>query len=337
MSVEQEDGFMSSILGAMDAAPAPSPKATRKRKPSPDYRYALGDPSSDGPLDDGLAIDSGDDLYISPKKKTKVTSNGDLTPATERLAQLEVHSDYDSAADMSFDDLDIDAFMDVDDDEIDGKPQIKVEPVDFDTHKKSITATASAKKDSDATPTWLSLYDSLSVAESDTLGPLASSSPSSTSSTNFSALEPDGSLRFFWLDYLEHEGKLYFVGKLKDKASNAWVSCCITVEGIQRNLFVLPRERRVEQDEGGNVYDTDVVPTPQDVHSDFEMIRKEIGVKSWKGKFVKRKYAFSETDVPRGESQWLKVVYGFNGMFPFFHSIFCCNVYFRRTSDTHEC
>jgi DNA polymerase alpha subunit A len=332
----------------MDAAPAPSTTVTRKRKPSPDYSYLdssspvrapssvyrrphYGDTSSDGPLDDGLAEPLSDDLFMSPKKKAKMSSNGDMTPATERLAQLDVHSDYDSAADMSFDDLDMDAFMDVDDEEINGKPPVKVEPVE------PITSTSATKKELDATPSWLSLYDSLSVAEPDTLGPLASSSNSaSTNSSQISALEPDGSLRFYWLDYLEHEGKLYFVGKLKDKVSNAWVSCCVTVEGIQRNLFVLPREKRVERvDE--DVYETDVIPTPQDVHSDFELIRKQIGVKSWKGKFVKRKYAFGEVDVPRGESQWLKVVYGFNGMFNFFRSNSVVICIFRRASDTDEC
>ncbi|KAG6877195.1 hypothetical protein C0993_009512, partial [Termitomyces sp. T159_Od127] len=70
---------------------------------------------------------------------------------------------------------------------------------------------------------------------------------------------------------------------------------------------------RVEGDEDGNIHETDIIPSPQDVHADFEMIRKQIGVKSWKGKFVKRKYAFGEKEVPRGESQWLKVVYGFDG------------------------
>jgi DNA polymerase alpha subunit A len=274
-------------------------------------KWSLSEPSSDGPLDDGCYTT--EDLFTSPKKKAKVTT-GDITPATEGLAQLEVHSDYDSAADMAFDDLDMDAFMDVDEEEFNNKPQVTVEHVD------STTSALPAKKESNTTPSWLSLYDSLNVAEVDTLGPLTSSNSASANSSNISALEPDGSLRFYWLDYLEHEGRLYFVGKLKDKISNAWVSCCVTVEGIQRNLFVLPREKRVDQDEDGGVYDTDIVPTPQDVYSDFEMIRKQVGVKSWKGRFVKRRYAFGEKDVPRGESQWLKVVYGFNGMFTLYFS-----------------
>jgi DNA polymerase alpha subunit A len=245
---------------------------------------------------------------MSPKKRVKVTDNGAMTPATERLAQLDVDG-YDSA----FDDMDMDAFMEVDE-EFDRKPPVKSEPKDIKISKNSVPITIPSAKKEETAPSWLSVYDSLSVAEPDTLGPLASSSSTSSAASNVSALEPDGSLRFYWLDYLELDGKLYFIGKLKDKVTGVWVSCCITAEGIQRNLFVLPREKRVEQDEDGNMFDTDIVPSIQDVHGDFEMIRKQIGVKSWRGKFVKRKYAFGEKDVPRGESQWMKVVYGFNGM-----------------------
>jgi DNA polymerase alpha subunit A len=76
-------------------------------------------------------------------------------------------------------------------------------------------------------PSWLSVYDSLT----------SSSAHASTTST----LESDGSFRFFWLDHLEHEGVLYFIGKTLDRGTNAYVSCCVTVENLQRNLFVLPR------------------------------------------------------------------------------------------------
>ena len=103
------------------------------------------------------------------------------------------------------------------------------------------------------------------------------------------------------------------MGKLKDKVTGKWVSCCVTVEGIQRNLFVLQREKQVEQDDEGVMHDTDIVPSESDVYDDFDMIRRELGIKSWRAKWVKKKYAFGETDVPRGESSWMKVVYGFNG------------------------
>ncbi|KAG5643370.1 hypothetical protein DXG03_001018 [Asterophora parasitica] len=329
VSAEEEEDFMTSLMGGI-AAPTTSAstimnKMSRKRKPSPDNDFSdrsspaphdsrsyhggpsIADASSDGVLDDGVPEPPSDDLYMSPKKKVRITSSGGATPAIDRFAKLEVTSDY--ASDMSFDDLDMDAFMDVDDDESEVKPSVKVEARDI---KLSRDTKPGPSGDLDAKPTWLSVYDALTVAEPDTLGPLNATSTSSSSTSNISVLEPDGSLRFFWIEYLEQDGKIYFVGKLKDKASDDWVSCCITVEGIQRNLFVLPREKRCEAGEDGELHDTDIVPTQLDVHGDFEMMRKQVGVKAWKGKFVKRKYAFNEKDVPRGESQWLKIVYSFS-------------------------
>ena len=134
---------------------------------------------------------------------------------------------------------------------------------------------------------------------------------------HFSVLEDDGSLRFYWLDYLETGGKLYFIGKVQDKKTKAWVSICVTVENLERNLFVLPRERRIEEDEDGNEYETDEVPGLPDIYSDFDRLRKKVGIKSFKAKFVKRNYAFGEKDVPRGETQWMKVVYPFTGQSAF--------------------
>ncbi|KAG6896542.1 hypothetical protein C0992_007538 [Termitomyces sp. T32_za158] len=326
VSEAEEDEFMNSLLGGMDSvatsASAIASKVSRKRKQSPQYgvpnssspfrpelrrKSSFEDMSSDGYLDDGISEPPSDGYYMSPKKKFR-TTNGETTPTIERLASLEVASDWDPVSDTSLEDIDMDAFMGIDDEDLGVGTSIKAEPKEIKLTGRSLPAA-----DIDAKPSWLSVYDSLTVnSEADTFGPLASTTTPS-SSTKISALETDGSLRFFWLDYLEHEGKLYFVGKIKDKTSGAWVSCCVTVEGVQRNLFVLPRERRVEGDEDGNMHETDIMPSTQDVHADFEMIRKQIGVKSWKGKFVKRKYAFGEKEVPRGESQWLKVVYGFDG------------------------
>ena len=102
---------------------------------------------------------------------------------------------------MSFDDLDMDAFMDIDKDEVSEKLQVKAEPA---KHTMSASPT---KKKFDATPSWLSVYDSLSVTESDTLGPLTSSNATSSTPSQISAFEADGSLHFYCLDYLELNGK----------------------------------------------------------------------------------------------------------------------------------
>ena len=334
VSAEAEADFMSNLLGAIDSQPTPATGIirSRKRKPSPVQDTDSG-PSSPGPFDhdafragpsyedrssdvEELMVPSSDDHMFSPKKRIRVDS-GAATPATERLAQLDFNSGSD--ADMTFDeyaydDIDMDAFMDIDEDL--KKPAVKKKPIDTKLKQDVFnnTGTRKAKLHESGTPAWLSVYDSLSTTTSDTLEPLASAS-TSTTVKDTSVLEPDGSLRFFWLDYLELDGKIHFTGKLHDKVTGAWLSCCVTVEGLKRNLFALPREKIAEQDEDGNLVDTDVVPSLEDVYNDFDMIRKQLNIKSWKAKFVKRKYAFGEKKVPRGESQWLKVVYGFNGQF----------------------
>lgn len=325
---------MNSLLAGMDDIPVIPihQKKSRKRKPSPEYldsdppsprapRYSYRSAaksassdfegaSSDGMVDEAGPSVPGNDDFFSPKKKVK-TENYAISPAIDRMGRLGVDSgpeDYDASFDTSFDDVDMNAFMDVDD--MDVKP--KKEFTTALANKSLIMPTnGTAKKEEAGNPSWLSVYDSLSVVKDDSLGPLGAGS-ASVSSSKISALEPDGSLRFFWLDYLENEGKIHFIGKLKDKTSGVWVSCCVTVENLQRNLFVLPREKRVEQDDDGSFYETDEVPGMPDVYNDFDHVRKKVGIKTWKSKFVNRKYAFGEADVPK-DASWMKVVYGFNG------------------------
>ena len=68
----------------------------------------------------------------------------------------------------------------------------------------------------------------------------------SLSSAKVQALEEDGSIRFYWLDYVENNGSIHFIGKVFDKESKKYVSSCVTVEGIDRNLYVLPRQAGVD-------------------------------------------------------------------------------------------
>jgi DNA polymerase alpha subunit A len=342
VSAEQEQDLMASILGNMDnIVPDALPtKASRKRKPSPTYdsdtepapkrsdyssyrRKPTYDASSDGVPDDSHQQPSSDDgySYSSPNKRVRVDdADTALTPTTEGLAHLDVQSGSDDFDyDAGFDDIDIDALMQVDEEDFKPtKPPVKSEPVEVSIPKKSSVKkpveVKTKKEEPDVKPAWFSVYDSLVVDTESSLGPLnSSSSTSSSNPSNASILEDDGSLRFFWLDYLELDGKLYFTGKLKDKSSGTWLSCCVTVEGIERNLFVLPREKRIEMDEEGTMHETDIVPSQDDIDDDFDLIRKSCNIKGYRGKFVKRKYAFGETDIPRGEGLWMKVVYGFNG------------------------
>lgn len=322
---------MDMLLGDMNAIKTiPSnPFKSRKRKPSPPPKYRSNDHRSSSPVDfhdgtysDGIhddAAPSGDE-FMSPKKKPR--TDPAISPALDGLTNLDVRSsgpedarmdDYDFG-DSSLDELDPSAFDQLDEIQpATSKVTPKVEPTEVDVKNlKPLPASTLPEKKKAENLGWMSYYDSLSVAK-DEIG----SGPSAFSSVTqdrISALEPDGSLRFFWLDYLEHDGKIHLIGKLKDKNSGMWVSCCVTIENLQRNLYVLPRERRIEIDEDGDEYETDTVPQITDVYQEFDTFRKRAGVKTWKAKFVKRKYAFGERDVPRGEAQWMKVVYGFDGM-----------------------
>ncbi|TBU30600.1 DNA polymerase alpha catalytic subunit [Dichomitus squalens] len=364
VSVEKEDTFMQSLLGSMDTiVTTPAPK-TRKRKPEPDpvyddrgsspepyaparrsrsngsgYGYGSTDPdTSDNYFDDPVGASSGDDFVVSPRKKPKTETPG-ITPAIDRIAKLDMQGGNETES--SFDDIDMDAFMDVDDDfDFSAKPVPKAK-IEVDAEAKPLkplngnAAKPDVKKKLDDNPSWLSVYDSLTVTGDDSFGPAASTNGATRTPapSNISVLEEDGSLRFYWLDYLEHDGRLYFIGKTQDKKTKAWVSICVTVENLERNLFVLPRERRMEEDEyTGEMYETDVVPTLGDIYSDFDKLRQKARIGKFKAKFVKRKYAFGEKDVPREERDWLKVVYPFtepqlpnNASSPNFSRIFGTN------------
>lgn len=376
VSKEEETDFMANLLGDVSALPVPTvppPRRTRKRKDysqlsddegvsrpparGPYRSYRDADSSSDGFefMDAGAASSGDDQAYVgNPRKRVRVTGAQPLGATLDRLQGLEVTSDGEDL-NAPYDDLDMDAFMDVDEESASHPPKtnghnVKKEELDTSLSKplgSSVPTNGTAKKEESNNQSWLKVYDSLTVSE-----PLGGGVSKSATSAAVQALEDDGTLRFFWLDYLEHEGKLYFVGKVRDRANGgAWASACVTVENLQRNLFVLPRERRVEErdwsdnededdeddeemdedarterklekmhrkekarQKGQRLVETDEIPELMDVYNDFDRVRKAAGVKKWRAKFVKRKYAFGEKDVPRDERQWLKVVYGFDGV-----------------------
>lgn len=61
-------------------------------------------------------------------------------------------------------------------------------------------------------------------------------------------------------------------------------------------------------------HETDVEVTRTDVYQEFDRLRQKQGIEEWRAKFVQRKYAFEDSGVEKGESEWMKVVYGFDGM-----------------------
>ncbi|KAF2453281.1 DNA polymerase alpha catalytic subunit A [Lineolata rhizophorae] len=117
------------------------------------------------------------------------------------------------------------------------------------------------------------------------------------------ALEPNGSLRIFWMDYTEINGSLCLFGKVKDKTTGNYVSCFVKVDNILRKLFFLPREYRRR-----NNRDTDEEVEMSDVYQEVDGLMSKLGVGMHKIKPCTRKYAFELADVPK-EADYLKLLY----------------------------
>ncbi|KAG8881550.1 DNA-directed DNA polymerase alpha catalytic subunit pol1 [Tulasnella sp. 331] len=354
IALEKEDDFMNSIMNSLDTMPLTqeSPDRSfqrpliRKRKPSlpRDEDDALGDtenidllthrkgnrygdfPSSDLP-DDGF------ETPLRSNKKVKIEPN-DMDPGSSSdSGGMDIsldEEDYDS----TFDDFDFTNLQF--DDSV--KPKVEEEGKPFTLHSaqphKVLADRAEGKytppqigndhhndvKILDTTlPSWLAIEDAMGEntqqsAEFDALGPLNASNTSLNTGNLEDTLETDGSLRFYWLDYLELEGRLYLVGKVLDGASattgqRKWISCCLTVNNLERNLFVKPRRFKLD----GQQRETDEAPQQDEVYADFDNWRRQCKVKSWMCKWVKRSYVFDDVDEGEDPSQsYLKVIYGFS-------------------------
>jgi len=117
-------------------------------------------------------------------------------------------------------------------------------------------------------------------------------------------------LKIFWIDAYEASGKVYIFGKIFDgrvNRVNEFKSCCVCVNNVTRNLYVLPRSRKY--DEKGN--DTDTEVTMEGVHKEIESICLKHKIMSFTSKIVSRKYAFELPGIP-SDSDYLKLKYSFS-------------------------
>ncbi|EPX72706.1 DNA polymerase alpha catalytic subunit [Schizosaccharomyces octosporus yFS286] len=116
-------------------------------------------------------------------------------------------------------------------------------------------------------------------------------------------VEDDGSLNFFWLDYTEVFGSLCLFGKVYDKKSQSFVSTFLKIDGIMRSLFFLPT---ASNDQSSSSSDQQ-----KKVYDEVAGFLSKLGVKEWKSKVSKYKYAFELDDVPK-EADYLEVLYSYS-------------------------
>ncbi|KAI9828040.1 MAG: DNA-directed DNA polymerase alpha catalytic subunit pol1 [Thelocarpon impressellum] len=120
------------------------------------------------------------------------------------------------------------------------------------------------------------------------------------------SLEEDGTLRMFWIDYVEINGSLCLFGKVKDKSTGSFVSCFVKVDNILRKLFFLPREHRQRHGR-----DTSEEVEMKDVYEEVDALMSRLRVGMHKIKPCSRKYAFELPDVPK-EADYLKLLYPYD-------------------------
>ena len=181
------------------------------------------------------------------------------------------------------------------------RPPPKLKKPDYPTPDSSSPTRAPAEA-IDATA-WTNVTNKLNVLSS----PAADHSTSTVGKLKpQSALEDDGSLRMFWMDYTEINGSLCLFGKVKDKSSGNFVSCFVKIDNILRKLYFLPRETRQR-----NGRDTSEEVGMEDVYSEVDTLMSRLRVGMHKIKPCSRKYAFELPDIPK-EADYLKLLYPYD-------------------------
>uniref|UniRef100_A0A6Q2YAF3 DNA polymerase n=1 Tax=Esox lucius TaxID=8010 RepID=A0A6Q2YAF3_ESOLU len=122
---------------------------------------------------------------------------------------------------------------------------------------------------------------------------------------------PDGELmfRFYWLDAFEDQysqpGVVYLFGKVWIESAQDHVSCCVSVKNIERTMYFLPRERKVNTKTGE---ESDTPVGMMDVYQEFNDLSEKFKIMKFKSKKVQKSYAFEIADIPT-ESEYLEVRY----------------------------
>ncbi|XP_068604329.1 DNA polymerase alpha catalytic subunit [Brachionichthys hirsutus] len=119
----------------------------------------------------------------------------------------------------------------------------------------------------------------------------------------------DRVFRFYWLDAFEEPysqpGAVYLFGKVWIESAQCHVGCCVSVKNIERTMYFLPREHKVNT-KTGEVSDTPV--GMMDVYQEFNELSEKFGIMKFKSKNVEKNYAFEIPDVP-SQSEYLEVRY----------------------------
>ncbi|XP_006835733.1 PREDICTED: DNA polymerase alpha catalytic subunit [Chrysochloris asiatica] len=122
--------------------------------------------------------------------------------------------------------------------------------------------------------------------------------------------DEDQVFQFYWLDAYEDQynqpGVVFLFGKVWIESARTHVSCCVMVKNIERTLYFLPREMKIDKNTGK---ETGTPVTMKDVYDEFdEKTAVKYKLMKFKSKIVEKNYAFEIPDVPE-KSEYLEVKY----------------------------
>lgn len=122
----------------------------------------------------------------------------------------------------------------------------------------------------------------------------------------------DGQLLFYWIDMHEehsHPGSVFLFGKAWNEAKKAYSSCTVELTGLERTLYVAPRETATKAFEDVVAKD-DKVDIEKHMMPEVLRLLKKHGIPP-KMKKVTRQYHFDAPGVTHGTSEFLKVLYSY--------------------------
>lgn len=298
-----KDDLLGDILQDLNSekssALAPPPVITLKKK------KVLGSPMNP------FSVKSAKELPTAPKTKvirppppdSPPQAPAPIPPRRTEMVKTKVEEPEDVNDAMALDEVDFDEPMDVADDA--EKPVVKEET----EPEPTAPATTSVKvqpKEEPQDPALLNLGSTWGQEEETVPAEVQ------VDSSQLPLVEgPEGEkvFRFYWLDAFEdpysQPGVVYLFGKVWIESAQCHVSCCVTVKNIERTMYLLPREFRVNP-KTGEASDTPV--GMMDVYQEFNDLSEKFKIMKFKSKKVEKNYAFEIPDVPT-QCEYLEVRY----------------------------
>ena len=159
----------------------------------------------------------------------------------------------------------------------------------------SSVLSSSSSSSSNPSTASASAVPSSAAARAGLAGPSVAIASSLAKDCGLSPVGADSSLLLYYYDAYEDPvhtpGTVYLFGKALIPSLSASASTCLQVTGIQRNVFLLPRQfALLNADDESSVTDRRVERL--DVFNELRDVLKEFGVESFKVKPVRRSYCF---------------------------------------------